>query len=226
MRISCSVSSFCRAQLTLTLRAQFMSSSQPHSNSFARWHENIIAPWMRSSVLLFSPLLFELWWLQVGFWYCRYQNSGCVLRDGLTRPWNKLRRISISCRRLNTKRYSNCSRFWMRIRQLQLRDSALQAQLSELSDLWNLNTAEAETMVEREPVATRQRRSFIASRTFSKLANLDSLATSWMDWAFTFQTTAAAVVTSSRDTLHLTTSKQVLTPFKSILKAALRWQSF
>ena len=37
--------SFGRAQLTLTVHAQFTSSSQPLSNSFARLHENIIASW-------------------------------------------------------------------------------------------------------------------------------------------------------------------------------------
>ena len=81
------------------------------------------------------------------------------------------------------------------------RGNALQAQLADLSDHWNLNAAEAELRVEPEPAAPRQRRSFIGSRAFSKLANFDSKAASLKDLAFKFESTAAAVVTSSRDSL-------------------------
>ena len=38
------------------------------------------------------------------------------------------------------------------------RENALQAQLADLSDFWNLNTAEAETRTDAEPVAPRQHR--------------------------------------------------------------------
>ena len=51
------------------------------------------------------------------FWYCGYQNSGYVFRDGLTRPWKGLRRISSSRWRLNSKRYNNCNRFWKHSKQ-------------------------------------------------------------------------------------------------------------
>ena len=67
------------------------------------------------------------------------------------------------------------------------RGNALQAQLADLSDHWNLNAAEAELRVEPEPAAPRQRRSFIGSRAFSKLVKFENMA--------------AAVVTSSRDSL-------------------------
>ena len=43
------------------------------------------------------------------------------------------------------------------------RENALQAQLADLSDRWNLKTAEAESRVEPEPVA-RRHRAFIESR--------------------------------------------------------------
>ena len=79
--------------------------------------------------------------------------------------------------------------------------SALEAQLADLSDHWNLNAAEAELRAEPEPAAPRERRSFIGSRAFSKLANFDSKAASLKDLAFKFENMAAAVVTSSRDTL-------------------------
>ena len=78
---------------------------------------------------------------------------------------------------------------------------ATAAQLADLSDHWNLNAAEAELRVEPEPAAPRQRRSFIGSRAFSKLANFDSKAASLKELAFKFENMAAAVVTSSRDTL-------------------------
>ena len=80
------------------------------------------------------------------------------------------------------------------------REDALQVQLADLSDRWNLNTAEAELRVEPEPVA-RRHRAFIESRAFSKLTNFDSKAASWKDWAFKFENMAAAVVLSSRHTL-------------------------
>ena len=50
-------------------------------------------------------------------------------------------------------------------------------------------------------MAPRQRRAFIESRTFSKLANFDSKAASWKDWALELEIMAAAVATSSRDAL-------------------------
>ena len=78
------------------------------------------------------------------------------------------------------------------------RENALQAQ-SDLSDLSNLNTAEAETRTDAEPVAPRHR-SF-ESRAFLKLTNFDSKATSCKDWAFKFENMAAAVVPSSREAL-------------------------
>ena len=84
---------------------------------------------------------------------------------------------------------------------LRERETALQAQLSDLLDFWNLNAAEAESRVEPGPAVPRQRRSFIESGAFSKLANFDSKAASWKDWAFKFGNRAAVVVTSSRDTL-------------------------
>ena len=64
------------------------------------------------------------------------------------------------------------------------RENALQAQLADMSDLLILNMAEAE--IGRwilEPVA-RRCSVFIESRAFSKLANFDSKAASWKDWAF------------------------------------------
>ena len=70
-----------------------------------------------------------------------------------------------------------------------------------MSDRLNLNMAEAELAVDPEPV-TRRCRVFIESRAFSKLANFDSKAALWKDWAFKFENMAAAVVTSSRDTLN------------------------
>ena len=58
---------------------------------------------------------------------------------------------------------------------------AVQAQLADLSDLWNLNAAEAEMRVEPEPAA---------------------------DSTFKFENMAAAVVTSSRDTLYWTAPQE------------------
>ena len=81
------------------------------------------------------------------------------------------------------------------------RENALPAQLADMSDLLNLNMAEAELAVDPEPV-TRRGRVFIESRAFSKLANFDSKAASWKDWAFKFGNMAAAVVPSSRDSLE------------------------
>ena len=69
------------------------------------------------------------------------------------------------------------------------REDALQVQLADLSDRWNLNTAEAELRVEPEPVA-RRHRAFIESRAFSKLTKFDSKAASWKDWAFKFENMA------------------------------------
>ena len=50
------------------------------------------------------------------------------------------------------------------------REHALQAQLADLSDRWNLKTAEAESRVEPATVA-RRHSAFIESRAFSKLTN-------------------------------------------------------
>ena len=82
------------------------------------------------------------------------------------------------------------------------RGDALQAWLEDLSDLWNLNTAEAVTRTDAEPVAPRQHRAFIESRASSKLTNFDSKAASWKDWAFKFENVAAAVVPYARDALE------------------------
>ena len=72
-------------------------------------------------------------------------------------------------------------------------------------------------------MAPRQRRSFTEFRAFSKLANFDSKAASWKDWAFKFENMAAAVVTSSRDTLDWAAQQETptLTPLNSILKTTL-----
>ena len=80
------------------------------------------------------------------------------------------------------------------------RENSLPAQLADMSDRLNLNMAEAELAVDPEPVA-RRHRAFIESRAFSLLANFDSKAASWKDWAFKFENMAAAVVPSSRDSL-------------------------
>ena len=79
------------------------------------------------------------------------------------------------------------------------RDTALQAQLADLRDLWIMNATEAKGE-NLEPAAPTHRRSFIESRTFSKLASFDSKAASWKDWAFKFENMVAAVVTSSKHT--------------------------
>ena len=82
------------------------------------------------------------------------------------------------------------------------RNNSLQAQLADMSDRLNLNMAEAELALDLEPV-TRRCRVFIESRAFSKLANFDSKAASWKDWAFKFEKNmAAAVVPSTRDSLE------------------------
>ena len=75
-----------------------------------------------------------------------------------------------------------------------------QAQLADMSDRLNLNMAEAE-LADPEPV-TRRCRVFIQSRAFSKLANFDSKAASWKDWAFKFENMAAAGVPLWRDSLE------------------------
>ena len=67
------------------------------------------------------------------------------------------------------------------------RENALQAQLADMSDRLNLIMAAAELAVDPEPVM------FIESRAFSKLANFDSTAAAWKDWAFKFENMAAAV---------------------------------
>ena len=107
-------------------------------------------------------------------------------------------RISSSSRwRLNSERYSNCGRSWQA--SAARRESALQADLADLSDFWHMNAAVAETG-DPVPAAPRYRRSFIGSRAFSKLVRFDSQAASWKDWALKFENVVAAVVTSSRDT--------------------------
>ena len=83
------------------------------------------------------------------------------------------------------------------------RENALQAQLSDMLELWNRDAADVEVRPEVEPEhgTPRRHRAFIESRAFSKLVNFDSKAASWKDWAFKFENMAAAVVPSSRDTL-------------------------
>ena len=83
------------------------------------------------------------------------------------------------------------------------RESALQAQLSDMLERWNRDAADVEVRPEVEPEhgTPRRHRAFIESRAFSKLVNFDSKAASWKDWAFKFENMAAAVVPSSRDTL-------------------------
>ena len=99
------------------------------------------------------------------------------------------------------------------------RENALQAQLADLSDLWNLNTAEAETRTDAEPVAPRRHRAFIESRAFSKLVNFDSKAASWKDWAFKFENMAAAVVPSSREALEWAAQQE--TPMLTVDEVAV-----
>ena len=83
------------------------------------------------------------------------------------------------------------------------RENALQAQLSDMLERWNRDAADVEVRPEVEPEqgASRRHRAFIESRAFSKLANFDSKAASWKDWACKFDNMAAAVVPSSRDAL-------------------------
>ena len=82
------------------------------------------------------------------------------------------------------------------------RENALQAQLADLSDLWNLNTAEAETRTDAEPRGTQTTQiSFIGPQAISKLTNFDSKAASCKDWTVKFENMAAAVVPSSREAL-------------------------
>ena len=64
-----------------------------------------------------------------------------------------------------------------------------------------LQMFEVRPEVELEYGTPRRLRAFIESQAFSKLANLDSKAALWKDWAFKFENMAAAVVPSSRDTL-------------------------
>ena len=70
---------------------------------------------------------------------------------------------------------------------------------------WNAGTEMLQMLrrpeVEPEHGAPRRHRAVIESRAFSKLANFDSKAASWKDWAFKFENMAAAMVPSSRDTL-------------------------
>ena len=83
------------------------------------------------------------------------------------------------------------------------RETALQAQLSDMLERWNRDAADVEVRPEVEPEhgAPRRHRAFIESRAFSKLVNFDSKAASWKVWAFKFENMAAALVPSSRDTL-------------------------
>ena len=89
------------------------------------------------------------------------------------------------------------------------RENALQAQLADLSDRLNLNMAEAEFVVEPEPVA-RRHRAFVVSRAFSKLSNFDSKAASWKDWSFKLENMAEAVVASSRESLEWAAQQETL----------------
>ena len=138
------------------------------------------------------------------FWYCGYWNSGYEHRDGLTRPWNKLWRISSNSWALNSKQYSNCRRCWKISKQASAeRENALQAQLSDMLERWNRDAADVEVRlgVDPEHGTPRRHRAFIESRAFSKLVNFDSKVASWKDWASKFENMAAVVVPSSRDTL-------------------------
>ena len=83
------------------------------------------------------------------------------------------------------------------------RENALQAHLSDMLERWNRDAANVEALPEVEPDhgAPRRHKAFIESRAFSKLANFDSKAASWKDWAFKFENMAAAMVPSSRDSL-------------------------
>ena len=118
------LSSFGRAQLTSTVHAHFVPSSQPLSNSHVRLHEPIIASCWRSSVCWITrgcwdlggctlvhvgtgswPLL-VLWMLE--FWLRTSR------RVGHDHGWKGLWRISSSRWRLNRKRHSHCSRILVR----------------------------------------------------------------------------------------------------------------
>ena len=80
------------------------------------------------------------------------------------------------------------------------RENALQAQLADLSNILNMNAAEAAAAsVEPEPPGSRHRRSSIEPQAFSKFSCFDSEAASITDWAFKFENMTAAVFTSSRD---------------------------
>ena len=73
------------------------------------------------------------------------------------------------------------------------RETALQAQLSDMLERWNRDAADVEVRPEVEPEHGTPR-AFIESRACSKLVNFDSKAASWKDWAFKFKSMAAAVV--------------------------------
>ena len=80
------------------------------------------------------------------------------------------------------------------------RENALQAQLADLLNRLNRSTAEPER-TEVEHHVPKKQREFIEARAFSKLTYFDSKAPSWNYWAFKFENLAAAVVSSSRETL-------------------------
>ena len=85
------------------------------------------------------------------------------------------------------------------------RKTALQAQLSDLES-WNWDAADVESSLGVE----LEHRALIESRTFCKLANFDSKAASWKNWAFKFENMTAAMVPSSRDTLDWSAQQDTL----------------
>ena len=92
------------------------------------------------------------------------------------------------------------------------RETALQAQLSDMLERWNRDGADVEVRPEVEPEhrTPRRHRAFIESRAFPKLVNFDSKAVSRKDWAFKFENMAAAVVSSLRDTLECSTGNTII----------------
>ena len=85
------------------------------------------------------------------FW-CGYWNSGYEHRDGLTRPWNELWRISSNSWVLNSKLHRNCGWCWKISKRAQVREreNALQAQLSDMLQSWNRDAADVEERPEVE----------------------------------------------------------------------------
>ena len=117
-------------------------------------------------------------------------------RDGLTRPWKELCRMSSNKLRSQKQALQD-------LQAIIEAERALQAQLSDLSDILIMNAAKtAATSEELGPLDEDIADLASRPKQFRCYRSFDSAAASWKDPTFKFKNLAATVFTSSRGTLE------------------------